>query len=188
MMMGPTWSCSCRRHRWGCSGSQEQDPLLRFAWRGIDIIYVYVYVLSGVIVIICLCLCFVWWHYHHNLDGNDDQANEVNNIWMWKTYFCFNYLPRLSSWAGPGARLWSWRTQLNSSLHMYTFFVLQSISKSNCQLFNMNTWNSRSQFSNLNTWKSSWGCCLLPPDCCCLLSQKWWLNSYKRINVRTIQT
>ena len=175
MMMGPTWSCSCRQHRWGCSGSPEQDPLLRFAWR-------------GGIVIICLCLGFAWWHYHHNLDGNDDQANEVNNIWMWKTYFCFNYLPRLSSWAGAGARLWSWGTQLNSSLHMYVFFVLQSISRSNCQLFNMNTWNSRSQFSNLNTWKSSWGCCRLPPDCCCLLSQKWWLNSYKRINVRTIQT
>ena len=67
MMMGPTWSCSCRQHRWGCSGSQEQDPLLRFAWP------------SG-IVTIRFCWGFGCWHYHKDLDGNDDQADEVNNI------------------------------------------------------------------------------------------------------------
>ena len=113
MMMGPTWSCSCRQHRWGCSGSQEQDPLLRFAWRDV--------------VIMCLCLCFAWWHDHehdHDLDGTDNQANEVDHIWMWKTYFCFNYLPRLSSWAGAGARLWSWATtHLNSSIHVFCFAI-----------------------------------------------------------------
>ena len=149
MMMGPTWSCSCRRHRWGCSGSQEQDPLLRFAWRGIDIIYVYVYVLSGVIVIICLCLCFVWWHNHYGLDGNDDQANEVNNIWMWKTYFCFNYLPRLSSWAGAGARLWSWE-HIWTALYICTRFLF--CNKFPGQIVNFSTWIPGTHVHNFPTW------------------------------------
>ena len=177
MMMGPTWSCSCRRHRWGCSGSQEQDPLLRFAWRGIDIIYVYVYVLSGGIIII------IWMATMTRLMRSTIFECE-KHIFVSITFHA--YLPGqdLVHVFGPGEHNWT-------ALYICTCFLF--CNRFPGQIVNFSTWIPGTHVHNfptwkLNTWKSSWGCCLLPPDCCCLLSQKWWLNSYKRINVRTIQT
>ena len=80
---------------------------------------------------------------------------------------------------GPGEHNWT------ALYNMYVFFVLQSISKSNCQLFNMNTWNSRSQFSNLKVEYLEIVLGLLPPAARLLLPpvakmMTEFLSTYKR--------
>ena len=149
MMMGPTWSCSCRQHRWGCSGSQEQDPLLRFAWHS-GIVYVYVYVLPGGIII------RIWMAMMTRLMRSTLFECEKHNFVSIAFHAC-RPGQELVHVFGPGEHNWT------ALYNMYVFFVLQSISKSNCQLFNMNTWNSRSQFSNLKVEYLEIFLGLLPP-------------------------
>ena len=135
MMMGPTWSCSCRQHRWGCSGSPEQDPLLRFAWHS-GIVYVYVYVLPGGIII------RIWMAMMTRLMRSTLFECEKHNF-VSITFHACRPGQELVHVFGPGEHIWT-------ALYICTRFLFCNQFPS--QIVNFSTWIPGTHVHNFPTW------------------------------------